>query len=136
MRDYLSAPNCRLTPSSRDRLGASCTRPSRLTRLELAMRGWSATVDGTSVPIDTIDGAFQAIALPAGDSDIAFAYAPRGFAWALLAAGLALAAVAATGILAALGGVGALRRGRRGTKAGSGPSPGDAAADAARETMP
>ena len=136
VRDYLSAPGCQLTPSSRDRLSASCAGPSRLTRLELAMRGWSATVDGGKVPIDTAEGAFQAIALPAGRSEVAFAYAPRGFAWALSAAVLALAAVAAAGGAATAAQIGGRRRTGRGTKAGSGPSPGDAATEAARETTP
>lgn len=91
VRDYLSADGCRLQPASRDDVRASCARPSRLTRLELALPGWSATVDGAPAPVATVEGAFQAVDLPAGDSHVAFRYAPRGFAPALAAAGVALA---------------------------------------------
>jgi uncharacterized membrane protein YfhO len=57
-------------------------------RRELAAPGWEARVNGTPQPIAVAGEIFQSIALPAGHSDIAFAYAPPGMDWAWLACGL------------------------------------------------
>jgi hypothetical protein len=94
-RDYFSAEACALKPSSHDRVDASCARPSKLTRLELSMRGWSATVNGEAVPIGLSDGVFQTVDLPAGEKRIEFTYEPPGFKPALGAAGAALLLVLA-----------------------------------------
>jgi uncharacterized membrane protein YfhO len=55
------------------------------------MRGWSATVNGKTVPVGlSEDGTFQTVDLPAGASRIEFQYEPLGFKWALAAACAAL----------------------------------------------
>ncbi|MBL8753819.1 MAG: YfhO family protein, partial [Planctomycetes bacterium] len=51
--------------------------------------GWTATVDGASVPIVRVDHAFRGIALPANACRVAFTYTAPG-----LGAGLGLAAFA------------------------------------------
>ena len=89
-RKYLSAPGCRLETPSRDDVSAVCEAPSRLLRLEAAMRGWSALVNGAPARIDPVEGAFQAVDLPAGTSHVSFRYEPTRFRPALLAAGLGL----------------------------------------------
>jgi hypothetical protein len=95
-RDYFSADSCELKPVSHDRVDASCPGPSKLLRLELYMRGWSATVNGQTMPVGlSEDGTFQSIDLPAGASRIEFQYEPHGFKWALGAACAALLLVLA-----------------------------------------
>jgi hypothetical protein len=90
-RDYFSADACELRPVSHDRVDASCARSSKLDRLEIYMRGWSATVNGKTVPVGlSEDGTFQTVDLPAGASRIEFQYEPLGFKWALAAACAAL----------------------------------------------
>lgn len=58
---------------------------------------WRATVNGEPVPILRAFGAFKAIALPAGRSELALAYRPPGIALSLAAA---YAVVALAGIIA------------------------------------
>jgi hypothetical protein len=94
-RDYFSARACTLTPLSHEHVDASCADPSKLLRLELSVRGWSATVNGQPVPIDLSDGVFQTIDLPAGEARVEFTYQPPGFKLALAAAGAALLLVLA-----------------------------------------
>jgi hypothetical protein len=90
-RPYFSADSCALKPFSHDRVDAWCTHPSKLTRLEVAMRGWSATVNGHLLPIGLSDGVFQTIDLPAGKAHVEFTYEPLpGFKPALAVAGAAL----------------------------------------------
>ncbi len=60
--------------------------------------GWAATVNGTASPIEQVNGALRAVAVPAGRSVVALAYWPASCAWGLvgfavgivLLAGLAL----------------------------------------------
>jgi len=82
---YLSAPGCRLAPRSRDELRADCAAPAPLTRLELMMRGWRATIDGHPVPIRLTGEIFQQVDLPAGASVVRFAYRPPWLGWATAA---------------------------------------------------
>jgi hypothetical protein len=90
-RDYFSADKCELKPVSHDCLDAVCSSPSKLLRLELYMRGWSAIVNGRTMPVClSEDGTFQTVDLPAGASRIEFQYEPLGFKWALVAASAAL----------------------------------------------
>jgi hypothetical protein len=42
-------------------------------------RGWSATVNGQPTPVLRANYLFQAVAVPAGTSDVAFSYVPYGF---------------------------------------------------------
>ncbi len=85
---YAAAPGCRVTIIARTHILADCPAPSRLVRRELAAPGWEARVNGTPQPIAVTGEIFQYVALPAGHSDIAFAYAPPGMDWAWLACGL------------------------------------------------
>ncbi len=96
-RGYFSADGCDLTPRSRNQVAAVCAHAATLTRLEVLMEGWTARVNGAPATLGAEDGAFQTVALPAGRSEIAFSYAPRGFRAALTAALVALAVM--TGLL-------------------------------------
>ena len=89
-RDYFSAPGCTFVPVSHERVDGSCTRASKLIRLELFMQGWSATVNGEPAPVGISDGVFQTVDLPAGEMRVSFSYEPPGFGLALAAAAAAL----------------------------------------------
>ncbi|WP_156460664.1 hypothetical protein [Sphingomonas sp. Leaf339] len=86
-RPYWSAPGCVIDKTARTEAMTICDRPARLTRLELMMPGWTATVNGIAVPVSKTDEIFQSIALPAGRAAVSFDYAPphiRGAANAAL----------------------------------------------------
>ena len=91
VRPYASAEGCTLRASSRESIDLACAAPSRLVRLELAMPGWTADVDGRPVPVGTEDGTFQAVDLPAGPSHVDFHFAPPRFRISLWAAVLGFA---------------------------------------------
>jgi uncharacterized membrane protein YfhO len=60
-----------------------------LLRGELSMSGWSATVNGRSAPISTVDGVYQRIALPQGTAVVDYRFVPPHEDLAILAAILA-----------------------------------------------
>lgn len=93
VRNYVSAEGCRVTAVSRDLVDTSCSQPSKLTRLELWMRGWSASVNDVPAEVGLTDGAFQGVQLPAGKARVRFRYEPHGFRQAIAAAGFALSLV-------------------------------------------
>ena len=72
---YYEAGACTLTAQTRETLHAECPAPASLIRRELFFPGWRATVNGNTMPI-AASGIFETIALPAGDSDIAFRFEP------------------------------------------------------------
>ncbi|MFT4065283.1 hypothetical protein [Paraburkholderia sp.] len=82
---YFDAPGCTLTPQGRDALHAQCDKPSPLSRLELFMPGWRATINGNDAPIVRTAEIFQQIDLPAGESQIQFRFLPMHMKWAYLA---------------------------------------------------
>ncbi len=94
-RNYFTAPGCTVTPVSHDLVDTRCEAPSELLRLELFMKGWSADVSGKPADVVLRDGAFQGVALPAGQSRVAFTFRPAGFSAAVAAAGCALLLVLA-----------------------------------------
>ncbi len=83
---YFSAEGCLIRPDGRTFAQVSCPRPTVLVRRETWFAGWTATVDGRSVPVRQVDGLFQSVKLPAGSHRVVFSYAPPGIEWALLAA--------------------------------------------------
>ncbi len=82
--------------------------PAYLVFAETWYPGWSATVNGAPVPILRANLAFQAVALPAGESEVVFRYRINDFG-----AGAAISAGALIAALALLLG-GRIRRGRAG----------------------
>jgi hypothetical protein len=55
---------------------ADCVAPATLVRSELDLAGWTATVDGRAVPVSPAAGGLQSVALPAGEHEVVFSYAP------------------------------------------------------------
>ncbi|MBN3845280.1 YfhO family protein [Paraburkholderia sp. Ac-20342] len=82
---YFSAPGCTITPQDRDAAHVQCDAPSKLSRLELFMPGWRATVNGNEAPIARSGEIFQEVELPAGHADIQFRFLPPHMKWAYLA---------------------------------------------------
>jgi hypothetical protein len=85
---------CTLTPAGREALTADCAAPATLLRRELFDPGWRAEVDGSAVAVQPADEILQAVALPAGRSEVRFRYAPPLIGWACAGAILALAVLA------------------------------------------
>ncbi len=92
---YWQAEGCALAPQGREILRADCGAPAMLIRRELFFPGWRATVNAAAVPITQAPPLFQSVALPAGHSEVRFAYAPpyAPAAWIACATGLAMLAV-------------------------------------------
>ncbi len=63
--------------------------------------GWTATVDGASVPILKVNSRFRGVALPAGEHTVRFTYRPLAF-WAGLAVSLATLGLLVFGALVQL----------------------------------
>ena len=82
--------DCKLNIISRQEMRSSCTAQASLIRRELYFPGWTATVNGA--PAEVLrSGLFQSIALPKGEADIRFSYAPPHIVLAYM---LALSALA------------------------------------------
>lgn len=84
---------CAIQPLSWTDAMASCASAATLTFRTLTAPGWHATVNGRAESITPVDGLFQQVALPAGQSHITFWYEPAHATAALLAAGAALIAL-------------------------------------------
>jgi len=95
---FTASGGCRVTPLGWDVARVVCTQPAVLTRRELSVPGWTATVAGKGAAVQTVDGTFESTAVPAGASLVRFTFAPPHAARAFVAffAGL-LAVLAGTG---------------------------------------
>ncbi len=80
---FTTTPACAHTGSGRESVQVSCPSPAVLVRRETYFPGWSASVDGHSVPIHEANGLFQAVTVGAGSHRITFRYWPPGFGWAI-----------------------------------------------------
>jgi hypothetical protein len=86
---YFSAPDCDLQFDSRSRVTANCKTASVMRRSELAMVGWSATVNGRSAPVGIQNDRYQTVELPEGTSETSFDFAPPHARISWLAAAVA-----------------------------------------------
>jgi hypothetical protein len=76
------------------RLESVSSHPGHLVILDAYAPGWTATVDGRTVPLVRADLAFRALAVPAGRHTIESRYLPASVAWGWrLSAVVALAAL-------------------------------------------
>ncbi|MEA1647592.1 hypothetical protein UAJ10_00995 [Nitrospirillum sp. BR 11164] len=87
---YFAAEGCTLSIQSREALVADCPTAVPLRRLELAMAGWSATVNGSPQAVAADGPLFQRIDLPAGRSVVTFRFQPPSISlgYVLLVLGL------------------------------------------------
>lgn len=84
---------CELGAHDRARATLVCSEPSALLRRELYFPGWSARVNGAEAPIAERGKLFQEVALPAGNVEVRFDYAPPHIGWAWLLAAMGLTAL-------------------------------------------
>lgn len=75
---------CTVTAHGLDSATVNCTQPGTVTRTVLTMPGWTATVDGDTTPIATVEEAFQQISVPAGRHEISYSFLPNHVALSLL----------------------------------------------------
>jgi hypothetical protein len=89
----VGGPGCTVLADSLSKATVTCSSPRTLTRRELYMRGWSATVNGGAVSLEA-HGDFQQVRLAAGRSTVVFSFTPPFMGPALVAflAGLLLIA--------------------------------------------
>jgi hypothetical protein len=72
-----SSSACTISAPSDDRATVNCpTAGATLLRTELSMKGWTATVNGETVRIKTVDGVYQKVTLPAGTSTVEYRFFP------------------------------------------------------------
>ena len=82
---------CRVEVGSISRAHVVCSRPAVITRSELFMPGWAATVNGHPVRVGRTRSGLQTVAVPAGTSTVAFSFLPPYMSLALGASVLAAA---------------------------------------------
>ncbi len=88
-RPFISATSnsCTVTSSNDNAASVNCpSGGSTLVRTELSMAGWKAYVNGTSVPITTVDGVYQSVKVPEGASTVTYTYLPPHEKYAILLA--------------------------------------------------
>ncbi len=73
---YVEADGCTVKAVTRDSMSTVCSRPSTLIRLETYMPGWRASVNGRDVDVMLSRPVFQRVAIPAGSSNVRFAFEP------------------------------------------------------------
>ena len=94
-------------------LAVESEKGGRLTFAEQGSAGWSADLDGTPVPIQKWETAFQAVEVPPGAHTVRFQYRERLLLWG------AMLSLLSTGLLIAVTRI-PVRRARDGTSGGTG----------------
>ncbi len=77
-RPYFGAAGCQVTSGDRDSAWIVCPRRITLVRRETWFPGWSAEIDGRPTGIQSADGPFQAVTVPAASHHIMFSFVPPG----------------------------------------------------------
>ncbi len=86
---YVATPGCTVQELDVNRANVVCGEPGVVTRHELSMPGWSASIDGASTDIRTVNHTFQAVSVSAGTHEIVFRFLPKHVPLALVASGVA-----------------------------------------------
>lgn len=112
---YARSPSgaCSIAIIDVDHLVARCARRATIVRSELAMPGWSVSVNGTTTPIRTWHDTYQSVVVPEGRSSVTFRYTPPHETLAII---VALGALGALGALTVQRRRPRIRRGAAGSK--------------------
>jgi hypothetical protein len=105
-RSYVSTttgPSCTVESISRTQHVVTCPEATTLVRRELALPGWSASVDGQPAHVAPYDTYFQAVDVPAGTHSVRFTYMPAGGIAGLTMFGLGLLLTSASVVSRTLG---------------------------------
>jgi len=82
---FSSSSSCTITSTNDNQATVNCPRTgATLTRTELSMTGWKATVNGKATPITTTNGVYQQVALPKGTSTVDYSFFPSHERYAIL----------------------------------------------------
>lgn len=82
---FSSSSSCTITSTNDNQATVNCPRTgATLTRTELSMTGWKATVNGKATPITTANGVYQQVALPKGTSTVDYSFFPSHERYAIL----------------------------------------------------
>jgi hypothetical protein len=73
---FKTSSPCTVRAVSVNKAQLSCPASTSLTRLELYMPGWHATVNGHAVKIHEKKGVFQEVSVPKGNSTVEFTFLP------------------------------------------------------------
>ncbi len=73
---FSASPQCQVKSTSVNAAVVSCSSAGTLLRTELSMKGWTADVNGRSNAITTVNGVYQQVRVPAGDSTVTYAFLP------------------------------------------------------------
>jgi uncharacterized membrane protein YfhO len=101
-RPFISTTSnsCTVKTTNDDAATVSCPNGgSALIRTELSMAGWKAYVNGKSVTIKTVGGAYQSVKVPQGTSTVTYAFLPPHEKYAILLALLAALFLLATWVV-------------------------------------
>jgi hypothetical protein len=80
-----ASASCSITSANVNAASVDCPqRPSTLVRTELSMAGWQAFVNGRAVEITTVDGVYQSVPVPRGQSVVTFRFLPPHEKYAVL----------------------------------------------------
>jgi len=97
------APGCTVATESWDAARVSCDHPVALVRRVQYEPGWTAEVDGASVPVTEDHGGpaglFQTVTVPPGTHRVTFTYLPPLEGWAVPVAVVAWLALAASWVV-------------------------------------
>jgi hypothetical protein len=88
-RSFFSSSSCTVISTNIEEASVTCSTSSTVLRTELAMKGWTATVNGHPATLHTFDGVYQQVAVPGGTSTIRYNFTPPHEDPAILVAGLA-----------------------------------------------
>jgi len=84
---------CQLRSKNVNIATVTCAQTTTLLRTENAMPGWHVSINGRAAHLQTVDGTFQSVSVPAGTSTITFSFTPPHEKVALLAAGATVVAL-------------------------------------------
>jgi uncharacterized membrane protein YfhO len=73
---FSTSTPCHSASTNVDVVTVSCSKATTLLRTELSMNGWSASVNGHSTTITTVDGVYQEVRVPKGTTTVTYSFLP------------------------------------------------------------